>query len=422
MLRTIPSFIWLVAALLVGLKIALLLHLNPALEWNYDEHRNGRIADNYLAGRGYVSVDPEREQLRPDAFHASFPVFVYIGWQRLGLPKHYFTLLLFALIAGTYLLGILYVQRTLLYEGLAPPHAWGGALLWALYPSVVYYIGAYGWYENIALPLLILVVYKLLRLYGGRRLTAPDAFLLAGSITLSCLLRGYLLAVYGVLLLVWMGLMVGRAAWRPAVQVGILTFALVVGGYLPVLLKNHAMFGAYIISTQAGFELLQGHNNQTQGSFMYSWSNRGEPFDTYVRAHIPHLDSLNQYQESRARGRLAMQWIAAHPAAEARLWARKTALFFSAENFSADNPDMPWNFFTALAHIAFFSSVLLTVARYRALSFRRDDLLLFAPLLTIWLMSLVFFVGFRWRYFADPIILLFPCLVLHRLRKRTALR
>ncbi|GAB3302189.1 hypothetical protein GCM10027348_28640 [Hymenobacter tenuis] len=420
-LRSIPRYIWLLAAFLLVLRLALNLHLNPGLEWNYDERRNGRIADSYLAGHGYVSQDPVRKTLRPDAFHATFPVFVYIGWAKTGLPRHYLTLLVYAAAAGCYLLGGLYVQRTLRHFGVSPGLAWAGAGAWALSPGVVYYVGAFWWYENITLPLLILVVYKLLRLSSGRPLRLPDGLLITGLVLLSCLLRGYLLAVYGVLFAVFLGLMMGRrAARRQRAAAWALSLTVLFGiglVHVPILLKNHRLFGAYVLSNQAGFELLQGHNSVTNGRFMFDWDERTGPFDHYVRAQIPQLDSLTQYQESQARSRLARHWIATHPGQEAQLWVRKTLLFFSPENFIADAPRTPWNPFTALIHVAFFGALLLTIFHYRGLRFEAPDALLLTPLIAVWALSLVFFVGFRWRFFAEPAMLLFPIIVWHRLRR-----
>jgi hypothetical protein len=418
-LRSIPRYVWPALVVLALLKLVLQLSLNPGLEWNYDERRNGRIADNYLAGRGYVSLDPERQVLRPDSFHASFPVFIYIGWHKAGLPKHYFTLLIFALSIAAYVLGILYLHRTLHYFGVGPPWSWGGALLWALYPSVVYYIGAYMWYENLALPLLILVVYKLLRQLGGRPLSVADTFLVAGSITASCLLRGYLLAVYGLLFLVWLALQ-HKSGITAALRAAGLTVLLLALTHTPILLKNHRLFGAWTLSNQAGFELLQGHNSVTHGRFMFDWDERSGPFDHFVRAHIPALDSLNQYQESRARAALAWQWVRTHPAAEAKLWLRKTGLFFAPENFIADAAGTGYNPVTGLVHLAFLVAVLLTLGQYRGLRLQRSDVLLLTPLVAVWLLSIVFFVGFRWRYFAEPALLLYPFIVWQRLRSRPA--
>ncbi len=416
MLRTIPRFVWPIAALLLCIRLVLNLHLNPGLEWNYDERRNGRIADNYLAGRGYVSTDPERHIVRPDAFHASFPVFVYIGWARLGLPKHYLTLLVYAAAAGCYLLGGLYVQRTLWHFGVSHGLSWVGAGLWAVYPSVVYYIGGFWWFENLALPLLIMVIYKLLRLYGGRPLSWPDAWLLVGAVVLSCLLRGYLLAVYGLVFGVFGLLMLSCGSRATRLAVGLsLGIALAVGiAHLPIFLKNHQLFGAWTLSNQAGFELLQGHNSVTQGRFMFDWDDRTKPFDQYLRTHVPQLDALDQYQESQARARVARQWIATHPAQEAQLWLRKTALFFSPENFIADAPRTPWHPFTALVHLAFFVALVLTLGQYQGLRFERRDALLLTPLIAAWLLSLIFFVGFRWRFFAEPALLLFPLITAQR--------
>ena len=422
MLKSLPRFVWPLALALAVLKLALMLSLNPGLEWNYDERRNGRIADNYLAGRGYVSLDPERHTLRPDAFHASFPVFIYIGWQRAGLPKHYFTLLVFALSTGCYLLGGLYVQRTLAYFGVAPPLAWVGTLFWMVYPSVVYYIGAYMWYENIALPLLLLVVYKLLRLLGGRPLGWRDAAIITGAITLSCLLRGYLLAVYGAIVAVWLALAI-RTKSQPATRslglaAGITLLLLL--AHLPILRKNHQLFGTWMLSNQAGFELLQGHNPFTPGRFMFDWDDRTRPFDQFVRLNIPDLDSLDQYQESQARAQLAKKWLLTHPAAEIQLWLRKTTLFFSPENFISDAPTTGYHPVTVLVHVAFLLAGLLLIISFRGLKPQYTDILLLTPAAAVWLLSLVFFVGFRWRYFAEPAMLMYPLIIWQRLQRKSS--
>ncbi|TGE05617.1 hypothetical protein [Hymenobacter fodinae] len=423
MLRTIPRFVWPVAILLLGLRLLLNLHLNPGLEMNYDERRNARIADNYLAGRGYVSLDPERKQVRPDSFHASFPVFVYVGWSKMGLPRHYLTFLVYLAAAGCYLLGALYVQRTLGHFGASRALSWLGAGLWAVSPGVIYYVGGFWWFENLALPLLIVVVYKLLRLQAGRRLRGLDACIIITAVVLSCLLRGYLLAVYGMLFVVFLGLMMRQriAARRMAWQLS-LGLVLALGlAHVPILQKNHRQFGAWTLSNQAGFELLQGHNSVTQGRFMFDWDDRTGPFDRFVRAYVPQLDSLNQYQESQARARLARQWVTEHPAEELQLWWRKTLLFFSPENFIADAIRTPWSPFTAVVHLAFFVALAFTIFRYQGLRFERRDALLLTPLVAVWLLSLVFFVGFRWRFFAEPALLLFPLITWVRLQQqRTA--
>ena len=418
MLKAIPRFVWPIALALAALKLVLLIHLNPGLEWNYDERRNGRIADNYLAGRGYVSYDAAKQQFRPDAFHASFPVFVYIAWQKAGLPKHRFTLLVFALTVAAYLLGILYVQRTLAHYGVSSMGAWLGAGLWAVYPSVVYYIGAYFWYENLAVPLLIMVVYKLLRLYNGRQLRTTDALLIAGAVTVSCLLRGYLLAVYGLLFaaLLFLTLRVETKARHSAWKLGLLTLGFVVIAHVPIFQKNHKLFGAYTLSNQAGFELLQGHNAVTKGRFMYDWDEPKGALSKFVHTHVPNLADLDQYQESQARTRLAWYWIRTHPGAELQLWLRKTVLFFAPENFISDAAPTAYHPITAAVHLAFLLAVLLTAVHYKKLGFQRQDVFLLLPLAVVWFLSLVFFVGFRWRFFAEPAMLMFTIITWHRLQ------
>ncbi|RTQ47528.1 hypothetical protein EJV47_19105 [Hymenobacter gummosus] len=419
MLRRLPLLFWLFAAALVLLRLGLLWHNNPSLEWNWDEVRNARIAENLLQGRGYVSFDAVRRQLRPDAFHASFPVWVYAGWFRLGLPRHYFTAAVYLLTALGGVATALYAQRTLRWYGLPARLAWAGGLLLTLYPSVLWYIGAWFWYENLCLPALVWATYQLLRLYEGRPLPWPKALLLAAVVTVSCLLRGYLLAVYGLMFgwLLWQNLRSGAAGrgvvWRPA----LLTLLLTVTLHLPILVKNHRLFGAYILSTQAGFELLQGHNDVTRGRFMFDWDEADKPFGGWVQRQIPELPQLNQYEESQARARLARRWIAAHPAAELRLLGRKLLAFFSPENFVANDFHTRYHPLTALGHLAFLLSLGATALRWRGLRFRRPDALLLLPAAVVLLLSLVFFVGYRWRLFAEPAFVLIPLLTWWRLRR-----
>ena len=151
---------------------------------------------------------------------------------------------------------------------------------------------------------------------------------------------------------------------------------------------------------------------------MYDWDEPTSAFGQYVQAHIPHLKQLSQYQESQARAHLAWYWVRTHPGEELRLWLRKTALFFSPENFISDAEPTVYHPVNAVVHLAFFVAILFTISGYRGLHFQRRDLLLLLPLLVVWLLSLVFFVGFRWRYFAEPAMLMFPFIVWQRLKSQ----
>ncbi|RYU78674.1 hypothetical protein [Hymenobacter persicinus] len=144
---------------------------------------------------------------------------------------------------------------------------------------------------------------------------------------------------------------------------------------------------------------------------MFDWDDRTQPFDQFVRVHIPNLDALDQYQEGRARARLARQWVLAHPQQELQLWLRKTVLFFSPENFIADAPRTAYHPVTAVVHAAFLLSLLLGVTGFQGIRLHRPDVLLLTPVVAVWLLSLIFFVGYRWRYFAEPAMLMYPFII-----------
>lgn len=64
------------------------------------------------------------------------------------------------------------------------------------------------------------------------------------------------------------------------------------------------MFGEYVLSTQAGYELLQGHNPNSKGSWMGDWKNSSSPNLIYAHSQINNIEELNELEEGKARKKL----------------------------------------------------------------------------------------------------------------------
>ena len=113
---------------------------------------------------------------------------------------------------------------------------------------------------------------------------------------------------------------------------------------------------------------------------------------------IPNLDLLNEYEEGQARKDFAIKWIKTNPVKEVELIARKIAIFMLPVNF-----EKGYNLINILVHLLFILSLLLVLFKRRI---DRTLLVLLSPTLGALLLSLVFFVGLRWRYYAEPFFIL----------------
>jgi len=303
-------------------------------EMNPDEEKNYKIATNYLAGEGYT-IDG-----KATAFHGTFPVFVYRFIQKHNLSKeiwtgfiHYFSILVFviSIFAFFKLLKLIGVNQALTISA---------TVIYAFYPSNVYYIGNFFLYEKLVLPLFVIVFYFFIRIINYQsKFSLPLIILLASAITISCLFRAQLIFIYFGLFLtggtIYLYKLKGKTNRVTFFSLYILTATLMICSHIPILIKNKEVFDAYILSTQVGFELMQGHNDLARGSWYGNWQHPNSEYYKYSHDLIPNIDSLNEYEESEKRKEVALTWIKENPIKELELTARKLAIFFLPQNYEA---------------------------------------------------------------------------------------
>jgi hypothetical protein len=187
--------------------------------------------------------------------------------------------------------------------------------------------------------------------------------------------------------------------------------------------KNYRLFGAIMLSTQPGFELLQGHNPYADGKWTMAWTDPGEPLYDYAAARIPNLKYLDQYTESRERARLAIQWIRENPLAELQLIGRKLKVYFTPDNspyFEGNtlpgfNRANPINLGVHGLFLLALAGALLYRRQYRI---RPQEWLVLAPVFTTILLCLIFFFGHRWRFYAEPYMLLYGLIFVDKISSR----
>jgi hypothetical protein len=417
-------------ALLIGLmtliRAGFLLFNSHSLDLNPDEYGNYHIARSWLQGLGYTRFDPVSQTQKPLAFYATFPVWVYALFLKSGLNIAFWVLLVHLTSLVCYAASIWYFYQTLALFITGKQLRFWGTVVYAAYPSTLFYIGSVFWYENLTMPVMVYVIYQLLRLSRSGQMARYNYVLLPILITLSCLFRGQLLFIYffifGTFLLI-SHRQILRQKQVQLLKVPLLTAGLIVAAHLPILLKNYRMFGGFLLSTQPGFELLQGHNPYADGKWTMAWTDPGEPLYDYADAHIPNLKYLDQDTESRERARLAFEWVQENPLAELRLIARKLKVYFTPDNspfyegntlpgFNQSNP------VNLVVHGLFLLALAVAVFYRRQYRITRQQWLVLAPVFTTILLCLIFFFGHRWRFYAEPYMLLYGLIFLDKTGNR----
>lgn len=378
-------------------KLLILILGVDALEMHSDEKNNYQIADNYLKGKNYTDGTGKLT-----SFHGSFNVWVYQKMIEYNIDKQYYIIFFQCLVLIVFVISLPYFYKILLLFSVPNNIALFSTTIYGFYPSSLYYLGSLFLYENLMTPIMIIVFYVLLNTFK-ENMTSTLFRLVPFIVTISCLFRPQLLFIYFLIFAVFSFFLLTH--WRhqrynkQKLLILSATALCIIFTHLPILIKNYNLFGSYILSTQVGYELMQGHNDLARGSWYGGWSDAANPYYAYSKKHIKNLDNLNEYEESEARKAFALEWIKNNPLKEAELILRKTAIFFLPRNY--EGGFHPINLFV---HTAFLISLFL-MTFYRKIDFNALSLLL--PIAAVYILCQIFFVGYRWRAYIEPFFILF---------------
>jgi hypothetical protein len=424
--------------------------LQHALKVNPDEIDIASIALNFNQGRNFTANKGyyARKDKQLTAWRTSTPIFLHIAAQRLYQSIYsqreikltpedpYFRY---------YALGMQIISVLLFWASLFAFHAiaiqflksekWAlcAALLYGIMPSVLYYVGSQASYENLALPLLIIVTAMYCRfllptlatvnwrLIVGAALLAATATLVRPHTTLP-------FYAYGGFLLLYACIEKYRArtgfSIRPVLTFVVFNWFFLLAVQLPIFYKNYKLFGVVILSNQAGFNFLLAHNEQARGSWLGE-SGVGSAWDRYIAGQIPNLEAMNEYEEAQARRQLAIQWIKDNPQKEIVLAARKTAMFFLPDNYLHPMEINLAAIFTAVIHLLAGIGAIRYLYQWFRVGFAPQWFRQGLPYIAVFTMltfSILFFVDHRWRYYADPFMGLIAVqimmLIVNKLRTR----
>lgn len=193
------------------------------------------------------------------------------------------------------------------------------ALLYALYPAHIAYTGAllsetsYTAVAMAAFALLIagrsdwrrLILAGLL--FGLATLMRPQTMLFPGGAIIA------LLVVHR------------DFGWRQAVRAALVVHIVLFATVLPWSLRNERVLGQFVlVSTNGGSSLLTGANDEATGDH-YDW----EMGPLWAASGIPHDQKIaRQVELDRRFGKIARDWIRAHPGRYAMLGVKKVVLLW----------------------------------------------------------------------------------------------
>lgn len=325
---------------------------------------------------------------KTDPYFLSFAAFVLL----IGLVFWWYALLAFE-----------YLTRDFLKP------SWGLAAMavFAFFPSMIWYIGAGPYYENWAMAGLVIYAAMVVRLMRMEKpvwtLILKVSFLLA----VMALFRPQLMIImtsafaFMAVCLLWLK---NRKSARLVFQSAFLFLFVVALFNLPVLIKNNATVGEYVLSTNAKYDFFFGHNPYTRGSWCGVCEvDKNHPAYLFLRQEIPEYDRLEEVERSNARFQLAGKWIKENPLQEIKLIGKKRMIFWIPTDYGRET-------YSLLNIIIFGGAVIYCfIFLYRLWKKKLSDteVVCMSVLVGVLVMSVVFFTGHRWRLYAEPFIIIF---------------
>ena len=392
--------------ILFSIKIITLLIFCDFSVMNYDEETCYEIANNFLNGKNYGLFNMEGKYVL-SSFHNNGMVLFYQKMIENNFPKQIWIYIYYFVSHVFFLLSLISFYKICI-EFMHNKKARIAMAVYALYPSILLFIGTGFYLENLSTYLLIIIIYQLIKWKVSKTISILKIIIAAILVAISCYIRNQMIFIYFILFSVVFIIYIKKRIkiYKFLFFISILIMMVSVIFY-PILLKNKKQFDEYILSTQSGFEFLQGHNPTARGSWMSGGWEKNNPLYKYSHENIKGLDSMNELEASNARKTLAFEWVKNHPIDDIKLEFRKIAIYFLPKNFEGFRYRTfnIYNPINLLIHIGFISFLIILMLNFRRL-FSTSILIILLPIIASIAISLIFFVGYRWRIYAEPFMII----------------
>lgn len=423
-----------------------LLLLSPTFHKDYglytpsDDHEIMETALFYMRGEGFLtSVSFNRpcfrkEKIIKTAFRPKFSVFMHIIGIKVyrschpsfdiagksDMPSDYYYCYGMILL---FLKWLFFVPSIWFFWKLAEKltnakFALVLTFLYTIYPSQ-YYVGLLNVFEPI-ITYLMLIVLASLGLEDIEKSRNPVLLGVTGTMAiLFCVwMKPHVLFTLTFFLMVCFVHDFKKRSWSRTLTLLMVYFVVSILAQVPILISNYKDFGKVFLANQAGIDFFHAHNPFARGSWTPNlFVNHGNEL-TRLISQDPQLPFYNEKQEADYYKHLAIQWIKDHPVDELLLFVKKILIFFLPHNFMCLKINL-LTFFTHLG-LLLYAYVFVKYDRYK----EPVDWYVLCVLAAVLVLNTLYFVEYRWRFFADPEIIILSGVgyyygVIEILRKRT---
>ena len=274
---------------------------------------------------------------------------------------------------------------------------------YCLYPSIFFYIGPLFFYENLVLSMIVITSYLFLK-----KKNFIDFFIIIIFAVLSLLLRFQTVFIW-ILLFASFTLFDFYKFRKIKSFLPILLFIVVACiAHKPILDKNYILFENKTLTTGSGATFFIGANENARGS----WDGTGN-VTNQLKSKIEN--NLNESEINKIYFKAGIEWIKKNPLDYLILQFRKLAIYFLPQNYSILPGNRIYNPINFIFHIGFFL-FLLGVLKNRKFDYK--NIVILSPIIGSLIISLLFFIGYRWRYYAEPYMVLTAIIFYSQIIKR----
>ncbi|WP_344824071.1 hypothetical protein [Rurimicrobium arvi] len=289
-----------------------------------------------------------------------------------------------------------------------------GLILYAIIPSHLLFIGLFDSWENISFYVQVIFFSHLYLAVFAKKSYSTWGALGVALCVLVAFCRPHLLMTFGALLalvVLYALFAKDKSARSSSLRIVVFSVLLLTCGLAFTFWQNNKWFGKPFLSTQSSFEFFQGHNEYARSSWnSHIYEQHKAYFDSAIYGNRSPEQiaamNLNEYQEASLYKQYADQWMKHHVTQELLLTTKKVAGYFIPYNHLNNRV----NLVTVLLEAGFGLFCLLVAAALLRFRKNREQLwqyvFIMAPVLFTIVLTIMFFVGYRWRYYAEPFMLI----------------
>ena len=361
-----------------------------SIRMNDDEEQNFAIAVNFLNGNNYSIFDHEKKKYHYASSQHSFQVFIYKYFIDKEINFDYFIFLYIFINLILFFLSVIFFYRLsliFLNEYLSKI----STIAYCLYPSIFFYIGPLFLYENLVLSMIVIASYLFLKKKNIINFSIIIIFAVV-----SLLLRFQTVFIW-IMLFVLFTFYDYYNLRKIKSFIPILIFIFVAFlAHKPILDKNYNLFEHKTLTTNSGISFFIGANEKAKGS----WDGTGKTVNQFK----PKIDNnLNQFEISKIYFNAGIEWIKNNPYDYLILQFRKLAIYFLPQNYSILPANRIYNPINFIFHIGLFLFIF-KILKNKEFSYK--NFIILSPVIGSLAISLLFFIGYRWRYYAEPYMIL----------------